>query len=650
MPPIENDYMRRVREQQAKAAKEEANPFRKVLNFLPGGSIIDKATREAGPAITGADVATEAALSLVPFGLGKVFRGIKGAKKGADILGGPQPAARPGMLQRMGQGLEERGQRLLGTQANLTRAEGRKIGALPSDVLGSINRRTGLTNIDDMASVARNVTGREGAFSELTRNAVGNIPGVDVGDLRRVGEDILANKAPLITGQAKKQLLDTFKNTGVTVRGGAAGSLSPLANPLDALDASRNFRQIADDIRKGATVSAADKQLASVYGDLAKHIEDTIYKSPGIEEGLRLAAPDRARDLLAAAANAPTKAQSNAYRKLADELGGIKDVKSLRTAQKDFVNLSKIDEATARATAGAGAQLGDNMQGLGKVVQRPTNLLAMPLNAATPAAGGLMARAGRALQGTGRSAGQGPIGRIMSNPAAQFLLPQAAVRGAADILGIRGGAETAGAAAGLPGAEDAAMAGLDPASAAALLGGQPSTPSSIYSREAAAQDIQNDLAATGGENMEKYLKLFEFLNPQGEAGGKPLSAEASKVIANANSGLQSLSQLSQQIQEGGVPLGTVLPGRDMLGGLGASILGTSQYDTTARNIADVITRLRTGAALTESEERFYKSQLPQAFDPPEVQQQKLQMFQDLFSSVANRTGTAGTDAGAILGL
>lgn len=166
----------------------------------------------------------------------------------------------------------------------------------------------------------------------------------------------------------------------------------------------------------------------------------------------------------------------------------------------------------------------------------------------------------------------------------------------------------------------------------------------IYSLENAAMDIQNDLQTTGGQNMDKYLKLYEFLNPADtSATAKPLSAEASKVLSNANSGLTSLGQLSGMIDEGGVPLGTVVPGREMLGGLGANILGTSGYDTAARNVADVITRLRTGAALTESEEKFYKSQLPQAFDPPEVRAQKLQMFEDLFNSVANRTGSAGTD-------
>lgn len=152
------------------------------------------------------------------------------------------------------------------------------------------------------------------------------------------------------------------------------------------------------------------------------------------------------------------------------------------------------------------------------------------------------------------------------------------------------------------------------------------------------------------QTANAIIKGYELF---GQAGGgqKPLSAEASKVLANANSGLQSLSQLEGIIgQSGGVPKSTLVPGRGIFGNLGANALGTAEYDNAARNIADVITRLRTGAALTESEERFYKSQLPQAFDSPEAIQQKLGMFRDLFASVSNRTGTAGSDLQQSVGL
>lgn len=176
-------------------------------------------------------------------------------------------------------------------------------------------------------------------------------------------------------------------------------------------------------------------------------------------------------------------------------------------------------------------------------------------------------------------------------------------------------------------------------------------PTSPFSDPQAVQTAyMNALAAGDAEAAKLIMAGYETFGQAQGAAQKPLSAEASKVISNANSGLTSLDQLNSMIQNGGVPKGTLIPGRDLFGGAGAAALGTSSYDTAARNIADVITRLRTGAALTEQEEAFYKSQLPQAMDPPETVQQKMNMFRDLFNSVASRSGTAGTDAQAAMGV
>lgn len=198
--------------------------------------------------------------------------------------------------------------------------------------------------------------------------------------------------------------------------------------------------------------------------------------------------------------------------------------------------------------------------------------------------------------------------------------------------------------------------------------GQPAeAPQSGMDQELSALPTENDLASLGIDEMQQGTsesqQLYEAAQRAMEAGDaksyatligmaenalqfeaarkpakeKPLSAEASKVIANAQSGLKSLDQVEGMIARDPSLLGkTAVPFREQLGGLGASVLGTSSYDTAARNIADVITRLRTGAAITKNEESFYRSQLPQPFDPPETVQQKLQMFRELFGSVASR--------------
>jgi len=146
------------------------------------------------------------------------------------------------------------------------------------------------------------------------------------------------------------------------------------------------------------------------------------------------------------------------------------------------------------------------------------------------------------------------------------------------------------------------------------------------------------------------LDGYKMFGPD-SSGTKPLSAESSKVISNANSGLTSLAQL-RQIMENDPSAKTkqIIPGQSMFGGAGGNALGTSSYNAAQKNITDVITRLRTGAAITESEEKFYRSMMPQAFDNADTVNQKLNMFQDLFESVANRTGTAGNDTQGVVGL
>lgn len=171
----------------------------------------------------------------------------------------------------------------------------------------------------------------------------------------------------------------------------------------------------------------------------------------------------------------------------------------------------------------------------------------------------------------------------------------------------------------------------------------PSNPFGVSLQEVGAQ-MKNALASGNVKAYEVladlYDRVYEYEANAGGGKEKPLSAEASKTLANANSGLTSLQQLAGIIEREGVPKGTLLPGRELFGGAGANLAGTAQYDTAAKNITDVITRLRTGAAITENEEKYYKSMLPQAFDSPEVVKQKLGIFQDLFSSISNRTGSS----------
>ncbi len=157
----------------------------------------------------------------------------------------------------------------------------------------------------------------------------------------------------------------------------------------------------------------------------------------------------------------------------------------------------------------------------------------------------------------------------------------------------------------------------------------------IYSRESVAQDIQRDLQATGGQNMDKYIKLYEFLNPEPKAGAnKPgYGRPSAQQYSLANAGVRGVDQLSQMLsQDPSVLSRTATPGQKLpiVGGLISRLAGTGEYQATAQNTLDALSRARTGAAITPSEERFYERLLPRAGDNPATIQNKLMLLQQNF--------------------
>lgn len=175
-----------------------------------------------------------------------------------------------------------------------------------------------------------------------------------------------------------------------------------------------------------------------------------------------------------------------------------------------------------------------------------------------------------------------------------------------------------------------------------------STNTSPFSPQNLQSSIQQILTNGGSlKDATEFLSLAEALQKvqmAGQGSEKPLSAEASKVVSNANIGLQALDDFESAIsQDSSVLAKRVVPGRGMLGGVLGNALGTRGADAAAGQIIDVIARLRTGAAITNDEARRFETFIPQAGDPPDVAQQKLNYLRNQFSAVANRGSGAGSD-------
>lgn len=589
-----------------------------------GGSLLSPIAGTAAGSGVGSALgqALENAITGDAIGNGVVKEGLVGGVLGVGPLklGGKVLTK---VAPRAGKSVEEAGANLLGSQANLTRAEARRAGVNPQDTFREINKRTGLTNMNKVADVSKNVTGENGVLSELTRNAIGNTKGVDIGDLRSFTDDLLVNKAPSVTGSVRKNVQDQIKNSVVKAYGGSKGSLSTLADPYEAFDVARTFESNASRLRTLPNPTSADRELATVYSSLAKEINSRLASAPGVADGVVQARQQAAESFRQLAASAPSRSERAAYEKLAQETEGLTDVASVRSAQAPFVQAGKIDKATAQAQAGAGAQLGGQMTGLGRFLQRPTNAVAIPLNAATPSVGGVLTKVGRNLQ----------------QPAT-----------APSALGIAGRVGVGGVASGLAeqlSASDNLSADTPVMNEGAQLpmGTPPEATPQGTGQEARAA-VQQILASGGSlEDATKYVSLLAALNEIDSPATPKLSATQVQQANNAQSGLSDLQTLSGMLQQDPrIAAKAAIPG----GGLARRLTGTTDYDAAKQNIVDVISRLRSGAAITNDEARRYMSLLPGAADSAESAQAKIARLTQLLSGFASPQ-PGGSDLASALG-
>lgn len=107
-------------------------------------------------------------------------------------------------------------------------------------------------------------------------------------------------------------------------------------------------------------------------------------------------------------------------------------------------------------------------------------------------------------------------------------------------------------------------------------------------------------------------------------GKRSLNPTQLEAQTNANSALLSLQNLTNAIAkpEGGYSQGKLFN------------LGLGKVGFAERELRDVITRIRTGAALSENEESFYKKQVPRTVDSDETIQTKVNQLAAFYAGIA----------------
>lgn len=163
--------------------------------------------------------------------------------------------------------------------------------------------------------------------------------------------------------------------------------------------------------------------------------------------------------------------------------------------------------------------------------------------------------------------------------------------------------------------------------------------SSIYGQDNLAYDLQRDPA-----HASTYLELYKTLNPSGGSSSATTIKPTAQQYGEAQSGLGSLQQLADMIQKNpNIVNQTAIPGQEapLIGGLVRNAVGTGDYQAAAQNTLDALARARTGAAMSKSEESFYKRMLPQAGDSADTVQFKLQQLQSAFAPFLQANNAGG---------
>ena len=547
---------------------------------------------------------------------------VAGAAAGGAIVGGA--------LYGLGKlfsgakvGLKRAGEATIQSQYNVPRSAGRSM-----KLRETVQKLSdyGINNIDDIAPAAQRVTGADGTISRVVREAAGRADDVATDDLLRIAKNLVDDPS-IVPGQDKKLLLffkkglqSLFDNTGPTP--------NTRANPSNVLDYIRALESKAAGITRGRSsymIPEGDKALAHAYYSFADELSNRLFKGAGADKiAVNLAQSPQVISEL-----------SKVSPKLAAAAMKVKNVSELRSLAAPFVRGAKLAAETEAGRNLATNSVAGAVPGVGKLVQNPLNLLAVPLSTNTVNAG---------VGGALRSAGE-----KLPNMAASSALLNVGSR-----AGGIGGAELV---QGATSAQEGAQSMVSPVQAAGQYeqgedwafdpnigtyvsrdgqwawDGQEWVPNPQASQaqgnypteEEFKQAILQDLMA-GGKNISKLKAAMDIIHPSSATGSTSQAAMNARNLGT--SGLRSLETVEQIVSEDPTVLAKQLtPGKFF----------SRQFDSALFNTVDSLLRLRTGAQAPETEIRRYMYSMGPTFgdDPQTIQFKIEQLRAALQDAVSN---------------
>lgn len=547
-----------------------------LLDVLPFGRIGEKLVTGRGSDITGGEVGLEAVLSAIPFGLGKVAKGLKGAK------GLAKAATKADDVVKAGKGVFVDD---LVSEGNLLQRAGKRVeGSIADPGAAFTKSKTGVftpTKMEDIAELTRRIPGktaeqkfkalpsiRESLVSQADA-AVGSATGkISKSNLIKSFRQSLPGRAGVdyedLT-KAQKTFVDKFFNK--------VNKKSLNAEDVNAIrrKVNREFSNVQKKIDAGSQLTNKDEALLALKGTLTDTLDSLITDD---------------------AAKAAFKTANQQMSKLDDA------AKVLKKASEGKVNLpfslpggGLLESGRQRAASAIGSKLGK----------------AGDIQATTPGLKGV------STFGLGRGI-TGPLS------AAKEAGVQAGVR-----LPFVGGGEDAPAE--IPTLAEISTP-AEPSLETGIEAGQQDEMAQRF-----RQALLQSLAAGEFEAVKHIQSVAEALGLNLSGKGEELSAKQQGEVGKLSSVEAAVDELEQQFQLAG-------GGQGRIGGTVSKALGAVQAAPETRVFNDIrqsliapLARTISGevGVLTDRDIKRAEGLLPKITDTPEEAQRRLQILRSLIN-------------------
>lgn len=477
--------------------------------LLPGAAasgLLETAQPNATIGSVGRSAATGAATAGALYGIGKLVSAAKG-------------------------GLKRTGEATIQSQYNVPRSIARS-----NDIRDTVQKLSdyGINNINDIEPAANAVTGSKGILSQVTREAAGQAKNVKTEGLLDIARN-LADDPSIPTGQDDK-IFDFLKKGVNSLYETSGKGPATAASPLNTLDYIRTLESKAAGIIRGRSpslVPEADKAAAAAYRSFADELSTRLFQGAGADKvAVNLAKNPQVLSQLAAVSP-----------KLAENAAKATTVAELRSLAAPFVRGAKLAAETEVGQNLATNTVAGAAKGVGRLIQNPLNILAIPLssNSVNAGAGAAMRGLGNIIPAVNASPAVVNVGSRLGGALAGSGMQEESVLGAQSSLNnqMQGGNQ------GADYIKDSQTGNYTSSDGQWVWDGQQWQPNQQnaqgqgFGQEYFQQLALQDLQTTGGKNLSKIKQAMEIISPQ---------AKGQVVNPIAQTGLDNLGEIERAMK------------------------------------------------------------------------------------------------------